>query len=312
MDCHLCKGKNLAVLADGLRNSQGRVYFCPNCELGLLETDDFDARTYYDGAYRQKFSEILESPGSDPDFMYNYHKDFQKDRLNIVGRYFNNQHSLLEIGCSAGQFLAHLRGHFGELAGIELDSKCVRYVRSRFDIPVHDRELAECGIPASHFNYVAAFQVLEHTRDPVDFLRQAGTVLQDDGRLFIEVPNLYDPLLSLWDVEAYQRFYYHEAHTHYFSPKSLEITCDQAGYRIEELVFLQDYNMLNHLFWFFNNAPQGSGSFGLAPPQIPFRKDHAAAGKAVNELLRECDQRYKQILAENGLTSNLFAILVRK
>ncbi|MDJ0840738.1 MAG: class I SAM-dependent methyltransferase [Acidobacteriota bacterium] len=312
MDCSLCGKTGLPLHIEGLRNSDGRVFYCADCDLGLLQTQKFDPKAYYDGEYRQKFSEILEAPNGEPDFMYNYHKDFQADRLRIVGEFFNPAASFLEIGCSAGQFLAQLKPHFGRVAGVELDSGCADYVRTQFDIAVYDQELADCGFGPGEFHYAAAFQVLEHTYDPVAFLRDMAGVLQLDGRVFIEVPNLRDPLLSLWRVPAYHRFYYHEAHTHYFSARSLEKVATAAGYRIEALHYLQDYNFMNHLYWHFNNGPQRTGEFGLAPPRIQFNDDHPEAGEALNALFQDCDKRYKAILAEHGLTSNMFAVLARE
>ena len=36
---------------------------------------------------------------------------------------------------------------------------------------------------------IAMFHVLEHLEDPVEVLEECRSVLADDGRLFIEVPN---------------------------------------------------------------------------------------------------------------------------
>ena len=148
--------------------------------------------------------------------------------------------------------------------------------------------------------------MLEHITDPFLFLDCVHGKLADDGRVFIEVPNLYDPLLKLWKVPAYERFYFHEAHLSYFTEKSLKKMLKKCGFEVENFYYLQDYNLLNNLYWWFNNSPQDSCEFGLSKPKIDFRDEEI--GNEINTVLEYADEKYKSILEKHGMTSNIFVV----
>ena len=65
---------------------------------------------------------------------------------------------------------------------------------------------------------------------------QIETYLADiTNRNRLEVPNLDDPLLRIWDVPAYEKFYYHEAHLSCFTEESLKILLEKCGFIIESM-----------------------------------------------------------------------------
>ena len=307
-ECKFCGNTELKLLTKELRRGNGEVWYCPSCDLGMLQPCFDDAKKYYDEEYRKKFTDSLVQPSSDPEAMFQMRKNFQEDRLNIFKRYFNKGKNLLEIGCSAGQFLVHVKDHLSACEGVEFDTKCAEYVTQKFGIPVHTEELKNCKLKSPNFDYIAFFQVLEHTQDPVEFLKDVRKVLKRGGKLFIEVPNLYDPLLHLWPVEAYNKFYYHEAHTFYFSEKSLKIALKKAGFTNVKMHYLQDYNLLNNLYWYFNNGPQKDCVFGLSAPNVKFLEKSEKAGRQINRLFKKADKEYKKILAKNKLAANMFAV----
>lgn len=308
MKCTICGNTDLSVLTSQLRRGNGTVYHCSKCDLGLLEPCYKDAKEYYDKEYRKKFTDNLKKPDSDPKAMYDLQKNFHTDRVDIVKDYFNKKKNFLEIGCSAGQFLTHVYKKFSEYVGIELDTNCAEFIEKKFGVKVYSEELDKIDFKGKKFDNIAFYQVLEHTANPLEFLNDVKKVLKDGGKIFVEVPNLYDPLLHLWKVDSYQGFYYHEAHTHYFTKKSLKKLFKAAGLHIDEMIFLQDYNFFNNFYWYFNNAPQPDCVFGLSEPKIEFKKGHEKAAREVNELIKKTDAEYKKILAKNELTANIFLI----
>jgi len=312
MKCTICDGTDLTLLTNELRNSEGEVYFCADCDLGLLKPLHTDMKKYYDGEYREKFTCSLEVPSSDPEGIFNATKGFQQDRLDIIKPYAGSGSSLLDVGCSAGQFLSNVKDFFERCVGLELDSRCAAFVRERLGIEVKEEELGPEMFGDAEFDFATSFHVMEHTLDPIAFLSEMKRIVKPGGTIFIEVPNHQDPLLKLWKVPAYESFYYREAHTHYFSSKSLEKLCGIVGLEVREVRYLQDYNAFNHWYWHFNNAPQKDGSFGLSTPSVNFAEEHAELGGKVNELFSEFDRRYKQLLAEHEFTSNVFLVLARK
>jgi hypothetical protein len=114
--------------------------------------------------------------------------------------------------------------------------------------------------PKRQFNVVMHFFVLEHVRDPKAFLKRNLLLLQDDGLLIMEVPNAADPLISVYDIPAFERFYWSVAHHWYFTESSLRYLLDQVGFRYEVL-FDQRYDLSNHFGWALSGRPGGAGKY---------------------------------------------------
>lgn len=308
MRCKLCGNDQLNLIADSLRNSDGKVYYCPKCDLGILELDKRDMKSYYNEEYRKKFTDIIDRPSSKPQEIFNMRKSFQVDRISLMKPYFSKEKTLLEVGCSAGQFLYHIIDKFEEVVGVELDTNCANFTSEKLGIDVKDKDIKQINWKGKKFDNIVLFQVLEHTEDPIDFLNSLKLLLKDDGKIFIEVPNLYDPLLKLWNVSNYQKFYYHEAHTYYFTEKALLKLLNICNLEPVEIDFIQDYNLYNNLYWYFNNEPQRDCLFGLSEPEFSFSSQFAKVGEEISTLLKETNDIYKTILSKNKLTSNIFII----
>lgn len=127
---------------------------------------------------------------------------------------------LLDIGCGSGQFLvlAQQRGH--QVAGIDFNPDSLGVAREVFGL----KELF-CGSLEQflqsnppRFEAVTALEVLEHTEQPIDFLRQVVNLLAPGGSLYLSVPGLerwpkiFDPEtdypphhLTLWTEPALVR-----------------------------------------------------------------------------------------------------------
>ena len=78
--------------------------------------------------------------------------------------------------------------------------------------------------------------------------------------MICEIPCANDPLTSMYDIDAFEKFYWSIAHHYYYSPQSLSYVLDQLGYRYE-LVPEQRYDLSNHMTWMLDGKPGGQGRF---------------------------------------------------
>ncbi len=306
--CYLCGRQNLAVLTTELRNGPGRVLHCPDCDLGILEREHdagADLKAYYDGEYRKHHGP---TPGRPADYrdIFEAHVNYQQQRLDLLAPNLTADARVLEIGCSTGHLLSHLNERVGEAVGFDLDSGAAAFARDELGLTTHSGTLAESGLPQNAFDLVVAIQTLEHIDDPIAACKTFASYVRPGGTLVVEVPNLDDPLLSLYDAPRYRSFYYHKAHLWYFSAASLSAVLARAGVR-GEVSYAQDYNMLNHLHWALRDEPQPSAHQGLGPARLPLNAGLPAELQTeLADLMADTDRRYKAILCRHRLGENLW------
>jgi len=124
--------------------------------------------------------------------------------------------TLVDIGSGAGGMLiaARLAGAASVL-GVDTDARA-KYIPSRFGIPVS-------GTPPSGrllWERVICSHLIEHMLAPDEFLAQIGSLLTDDGCLYLETP--------AWGPKAEIKL----PHCFYFRPKSIEMLAERAGLKV--------------------------------------------------------------------------------
>ena len=308
--CPICESSNTELLTNKLRRGNGKVHFCKSCDLGFLQKMIVDAKDYYDKEYRKEYSHKAELNQTNAQEMFDIYVNYQEQRLVFLEKFSNDKESILEIGASAGQFLYHLKDKFKEINAIELDSNCCEFLKNKLNISCDERYLENSRFyKENHYSAVSAYQVLEHTSNPRSFLKDIYHVLKKGGIAYVEVPNLYDPLLSVWDVPSYNSFYYHSAHSFYYSEKSLSKLVKEAGFEILDISFTQDYNILNHLNWIMNDKPQDNCKIGLSVPQLKGKDKEIVSW--INEEMNILNKKYIEKLSKAKKTSNIL-IVVKK
>ena len=128
----------------------------------------------------------------------------------------------LDIGCSSGLLLQGFAQACATTpTGIEPGDAYRSYAQAS-GIPVYPSLDALLAEQPDRFGLISMAHVLEHIAEPVVYLRTLQEqLLQPDGWLLLEVPNLY----------AHDSF--EVAHLLAFSPHTLAQTVQQAGYEVQ-------------------------------------------------------------------------------
>ena len=143
--------------------------------------------------------------------------------------------------------------------------------------------------PDARFDLILHFFVLEHIADPGAFLKAQLAMLKPGGRIVFEIPNAADPLYSVYDIPAFERFYWSVAHPWYFSEPSLQFLLTRLG-ESSEVLRDQRYDLSNHMIWARDGRPGGMGRF-------------------TPELGADVEASYKQSLIRSGKCDTLVGII---
>jgi SAM-dependent methyltransferase len=200
---------------------------------------------------------------------------------------------VLEVGCSSAFMLYPLAEIGFECVGIEPSGVFSEYVRSRgIECYASTEDLVASGRYPDGFDIIFHGFVLEHISEPRAFLQQQLDLLKPGGQVVFEIPNCADALLTIYDVPAFERFYWIVAHTWYFSQRSLEHLLRSLGQPFQILLD-QRYDLSNHLVWARDGRPGGMGRFT------------AKFGP-------EIEDRYRQALVASGHCDTLIGIVTKQ
>ncbi|MGD9787580.1 MAG: methyltransferase domain-containing protein [Sulfuricellaceae bacterium] len=135
---------------------------------------------------------------------------------------------LLDIGAADGRLLVVARNYGWAGRGIELN-RGYRNVHQELGLAVSYGAFPEdYSDDGRRFALVTMLDVLEHTVDPVGFLRHVGERLTTEGLIAVQVPNVNSLLLRL---EGAANNNFCPGHWNYFSAASLQKAGAAAGLR---------------------------------------------------------------------------------
>ncbi len=254
--CLLCGSQDSTMIQKGVRfDPQLDVHRCRGCSLVFLSPmpTEKELSDYYSDTYRAEYEGLVS-----PESSYQKGVEPARERVRRMVPILRSNSRVLEIGSSAGHFLEAVRPYAAEVAGVEPGVKHARWASERLGIKVvnHLPELT-----GEKFDVIALFHTLEHFRDPVAYLRELKTFLRPGGMFVVEVPNVDDALLALYNVPGFAGFYFQKAHLYYFSPETLKRIFALVDAQAE-VTGVQRYDLSNHVRWMLTKEPGGQDYYG--------------------------------------------------
>ena len=212
-------------------------------------------------------------------------------RLKYLDQNIPEKAAILEVGCSSGFMLIpyHKKGNI--CTGIEPSGFFSHYVRDQgIEIFTSIEELIQ-NAPDKKFDIIMHFFVLEHISEPLAFLKNQLALLKKGGKIIFEIPNVADALFTIYDIPAFEKFYWSIAHPWYFSEDSLKFLLNQLDEPFD-ILFDQRYDLSNHMTWARDGKPGGMGKY-------------------TSKLGSDLEEAYKQTLIKNGYCDTLVGIITK-
>lgn len=131
----------------------------------------------------------------------------------------------LDIGAAGGGNTRVLREHGWDVVATDYDENAVEIARSRGLDAIH-ADARDLPLPASSFDLVVAFEILEHIQEDDQAAAELFRVLRPGGAALISVPSGMD-LWSAHDVAV--------SHVRRYDRASLRKVIEDAGFVVDEL-----------------------------------------------------------------------------
>lgn len=156
--------------------------------------------------------------------------DDYMNRIRIIETYVSKRGALLEIGAAHGDFLYALKNRGWKTSGIEISEDAVKIAKEKNNIDLYTGTL-ESFESKNKFDVICMFQTLEHLPNPKFLIDKSFELLNPNGIIVIEVPNINSFDMKI-NFERKRLSYDLPRHLSHFSPSFLKKQMEIAGFSI--------------------------------------------------------------------------------
>jgi len=266
---------------------------------GILDSDYWEDKNYYSEEYRKEYGANLDTELTPSNHLEIYN-ELNDKQFETFSSHLTKDTKYLEIGCSFGGIIKRVNKHgVASCHGVEPNKTDANFTQQNNEnVEIFNSMFEEAPLTEKNYDVVLSNQVLEHTVSPREFLRKCHNVLEKNGLLHIEVPNHDDALVSTYKNPGNLKFYYRNAHIHYFTKESLYLLCRECGFDGDVSSFLM-YPFFNHAWWIQNNKPQSSAALALS--KIVPTDGSSSAAQAINNFYKKVETEYEELINVHNL-----------
>tara|TARA_B110000444_G_scaffold90697_1_gene85708 strand:+ start:49591 stop:50532 length:942 start_codon:yes stop_codon:yes gene_type:complete len=307
-NCPLCHSKKTEVFTKQIRfDLDATIYKCTECTLTYLDQQSYNfSENFYETEYHQTYLTHIDPDILDPQIHYNKMIKASSFWIEKIKSLLTRNDNVLDVGCSTGHLLSSIRNSANNIAGSELNHKEIDFCKNVLSLDVSSKPLDE-RFEEKYFDVITLNFVLEHIGEPISFLKNLKRFLKDDGKIIIVVPNIHDPLLSLYNIDEFKKFYFCIEHLFYYSEKTLNDVMRKAGFKTE-IECIQEYPISNHLNWIYNQKPSETLNARKISPHINIKEDNKQDLEKWENLWIDINSKYNAHLKNNGFTDRLWCI----
>lgn len=203
------------------------LHICGACQSGFIWPLPEATEEIYKENYFKKGKEKKEFGYSDYDTDKEPMKIIFEDYLKEAEKLTSGR-KIFDIGAATGYFLDLAKKRGWETFGSDISKYAAEIAGQRGHKVIYG-DLVNAKID-EQYDVVTLWDVLEHLKDPGKYLKIANKILADSGILFINTVNIQ----STWAKLLGKRWHLivPPEHLFYFSPQSLKLLLEKAGFEI--------------------------------------------------------------------------------
>jgi 2-polyprenyl-3-methyl-5-hydroxy-6-metoxy-1,4-benzoquinol methylase len=205
------------------------IWQCSNCTLRFTQDtpDEASIAPYYQSP------DYISHSNTRKGLVNQLYQEVRNYTLNqkarLIDRSTQEKGRVLDLGAGTGAFLNTMKNKGWQTIGLEPDAGARAQAEELYGLQLgelHDMD----RLTDNSFDAVTLWHVLEHVHGLHQSLDKISSLLRDEGKLFIAVPN-YESL----DSNAYRLYwaaYDVPRHLYHFTPKSMDVLMRRHGFRI--------------------------------------------------------------------------------
>lgn len=155
--------------------------------------------------------------------------EVMKERYRVFKRFLPKQSDVIEVGPGGGHVLKWLAARGHRITGVEHSRTLALQLSARLGVSIINAEFETHDFGATSFDTFCSFHVIEHVPNPRAHLDKAYKLVSPGGLAFLATPNARS-----WQqrIAPHLGPNFDLAHLQIFSPQSLQLACEQAGWKV--------------------------------------------------------------------------------
>lgn len=162
------------------------------------------------------------------------------DNFKAIEKIIKGTGELLDFGIGNGTHAEIARNKGWNVRGYDVDCVATETLMEKSGIEVKCGDFFGIDWGAKKFDLIYINQVMEHIKDPASYLKHFYCLLNENGDLFITVPNIHATSTRLkYFLEKIKlrrknigKYYDSDHHILYFNPTSLKNILEENGFKV--------------------------------------------------------------------------------
>jgi len=202
-----------------------------------LKEDKYFKKREYKGNFDDYYRPQVDPDGNTRNVLEEKERkiDFCKEEIKFINNLYKDEskRNLLDLGCGAGFVSSVINDNWNKY-GLEISEEAAE-VAKEYISKVHLGILEPETYPEEFFDLVFCHHVIEHVKEPVDFIKNIHKILKTHGHLIISTPN-FDSGVAQRFGKNY-RLLNDETHVSLFNDWGLRQCLEDYGFFIDKIDF---------------------------------------------------------------------------
>lgn len=229
VNCAFC-GSNQRKIID--KEGEWNVVKCKNCNFKYTfpqPSPEFLPHFYTEEYYKDKrhYSKFYNEDGKPKTAIESY-----ENRVQDIETFVSKRGKIIDVGSARGGLLKVLKNRGWQVQGVEI-SKDASKIANENGIPTFNGSFVEYQ-PKEKTDVICMYQTLEHVPDPLDVIKHAYNLLNDEGIFIAEIPNI-NCFEMKYNKERKILSYDLPRHLNHFSPKILKKQLENQGFTVIDI-----------------------------------------------------------------------------
>ncbi|MFC1496655.1 class I SAM-dependent methyltransferase [Candidatus Margulisiibacteriota bacterium] len=249
-----------------LQQINGEVLFsCNECS-SIYKKTNIDPQDHYKDFYKNEIATRFHSP------IEILIRGFRFFRAFKIFTLYPGAKRILDVGCGRGYLLYYLKKifHYEVADGTQISKNAVDFARNTLKLNIYANDLLQLKLKPDSYDIVSLWHVLEHVKNPEEYVKEIMNILKPNGKIIIEVPNF-----NSWTRPITGKYWLGldlKNHIHFFTPNTLINLLRKYKYKINKVhtysleysTFISTESLVSRITnseQKFYKAIQGKGSY---------------------------------------------------